>query len=100
MKTVSWIWLLYFLIGCFTGGYLVSIRNRMKRKSVRFVWYEWILTVVNLLFYILLIQTFIASLAEGEPQAAWMSVVFLGVPVVVLTVVTFRSVQARIKKDY
>ena len=98
MRAVSWVWFLYFLIGCISGGFLVSLRNYLKKKSVRLVWYEWILCVVGFMFYVLLVQTFIASLDEGEPRAAWMSVVFLGVPVVIIAVATFRSVQTRLKK--
>ncbi len=98
MRTVSWMWFLYFLIGCITGGYFVSLRNRMKKKSVRFVWYEWILLFINFMLFSILVQTFIASFLEGSPQAAWMSTVFLGVPIVVLAVVTFRSVQSRMKR--
>jgi quinol-cytochrome oxidoreductase complex cytochrome b subunit len=98
MRTVSWMWFWYFIIGFISGGFWVSLRHQLKKKSVRFVWYEWILCIVIFMLYILLVQTFIASLAEGEPQAAWMSVVFLGVPVVLLTVATVRSVQTRLKK--
>jgi uncharacterized membrane protein len=98
MRIISWVWFLYFLIGCLTGGFLVAFWNSLKRRSVRLVWYEWILCVVSFMFYILLLQSFIASLAEGEPQAAWMSVVFLGVPVVLIAVATLRSVQTRLKK--
>lgn len=98
MRTVGWMWFLYFIIGCITGGFFVYLRNRLKRKSVRLAWYEWVLGIVDFVFFALLVQTFIASLAEGEVQAAWMSVVFLGVPVIVLSVVTFRLVQVRTKK--
>ncbi len=44
-----------------------------------------------------MVQTFIASLEEGQLQAAWMSLLFLGIPIVLLVVGTIRSVNSRLK---
>ena len=98
MKIVSWIWFWYFLIGFTSGGCLVSLWNRLKKEAIRLVWYEWILAFIAFLFFILMVQTFIASVEEGQLRAAWMSVVFTGVPQVLITVGIYRSVRSRLKR--
>lgn len=98
MRTVSWIWFWYFLIGFVSGGGFVSLRHHLKKKAIRLAWYEWILCFLAFVFFIVMVQTFIASMIEGEPRAAWMSVVFLGVPMVLIAVGTYRSVHARLKR--
>ena len=99
MKTVSWIWFWYFLIGFISGGCFVSLRHYLRKKAIRLAWYEWILSLLAFVFFIVMVQTFIASMAEGEHRAAWMSVVFLGVPMVLTAVGTYRSVHARLKRE-
>jgi uncharacterized membrane protein HdeD (DUF308 family) len=39
---------------------------------------------------LLIIQNFIGSLAEEETRAAWMGVLFLGIPAVILGVLAVR----------
>ena len=75
------------------------LRSVLKEKAIRFVWYEWIMSLAAFLCFILLLQTFIASVEEGEMRAAWMGIVFLGVPMFLMAVGTFRSVHARLKKS-
>jgi hypothetical protein len=70
----------------------------LKEKAIKLVWYEWVLSVLSLLIVIIMGQTFIASFGEGEPRAAWMSLVFMGIPTIVLAVIAVRSVQSRIAK--
>lgn len=74
------------------------VNSGLKKKAVRFVWYEWIMGLAALLLLILMVQTFIASMEEGEFRAAWMGIVFLGVPMFLIAVGTFRSVRARLKR--
>jgi len=40
-------------------------------------------------------QTFIGSLGEGESRAAWMTLIFFGVPMIIIGVVTYRSMHSR-----
>jgi fatty acid desaturase len=98
MRTVSWMWFWYFLFGFITGGGAVQLRTFLKKKSMGFCWYEWIMSAVAFLLLILVGQTFIASIYEGELRAAGMSLVFIGVPMFLVAVGTYRSVHARLKK--
>ena len=96
--TVSWHWFWYVLLGFILGGFTVYLWGFFKEKAIKPVWYEWILMILRFAVFLLLGQTFIASFREGQPQAAWMSVVFMGLPIVLMAVVTFRSVKSRLAK--
>jgi sulfite exporter TauE/SafE len=95
---VSWNWFWYMLVGFILGGGAVYLWAVMKFKSIRFKWYEWILMVLGFLFFLFLGQTFIASFIEGEPRAAWMSMLFLGLPIILIAVGTYRLVHKRVQK--
>lgn len=95
MRIVSWNWFWYVLLGFIMGGGAVYLFTLLKEKCVRLVWYEWGLTLLAFITFMLLGQTFIGSFNEGEPRAAWLSVVFMGLPIVIMAVVTLRSVRAR-----
>jgi hypothetical protein len=55
-----------------------------RSRNVRVTWYEWLLTAVAVAFALLAIQNFTASLAELEPQAAWILLALFGVPALIL----------------
>jgi len=89
-----WDWLLWFLFGCVTGGFLTYLVMRLKERGITLRWHEWILGGATLLITVLMVQTFFASLAENEARAAWMSLGFMGFTAVVLVVATIRSVKS------
>ncbi len=98
MRLVSWNWFLYVLIGFLMGGGAVYLWYVLKEKAIKLVWYELVLTVLAFITFLFMGQTFIASFAEGEPRAAWMTVVFMGLPIIIMTVVAVRSIQARLAR--
>ncbi len=98
MRLISWTWFWYMLIGFLLGGGVVYLWSYLKDKAEKLVWYEWVLFILAGLTFVMLGQTFIASLKEGEIQAAWMSVVFLGVPIIIMMVGSMRSLLSRTSK--
>ena len=96
MRLISWTWFLYVLIGFVLGGCAMYLWTYLKEKAVSLKWFEWILIVLSFLTVIFLGQTFIGSIDEGEIQAAWMSVLFFGIPLIIFIVVPFRTIKARI----
>lgn len=98
MRLVSWIWFLYVIIGFIMGGGLFYFLSYVKELGLKVKWYEWILIVLILLFFMFLMQTFIGSIQEGEPRAAFLTVVFMGLPIVIFVVLTFRSMKSRLNK--
>jgi hypothetical protein len=96
---MSWVWFLYVVWGFLLGGGSVYLWFTLKEKAIKLVWYEWILIILGAAIYILLGQTFIASFGEGEPQAAWMSLIFMGIPIILIAVGSFRSIESRLEKS-
>jgi hypothetical protein len=99
MQTISWNWFWYMLIGFIVGGGSVYLWTLLREKTIKLIWYEWGLTVLGSVIFLFMGQTFIASFGEGVPRAAWMSLVFLGLPIIIIAVGTYRSVQSRISKS-
>ncbi|BAX79965.1 dehalogenase [Labilibaculum antarcticum] len=99
MKLISWIWFWYVLVGFLMGGGAVMIWHILKNANLKLVWYEWILVILSFVTFMFMSQTFIASFQEFEPQAAWLSVVFMGMPILIMAVVVFRSLTKRAAKN-
>ena len=98
MKLISWFWFWYILIGFIMGGGAVMIWQTLKNLSLRLVWYEWILLFFSFTAFMLMGQTFVASFQEFEPQAAWLSLVFMGIPILIMAVLLYRSIKKRYLK--
>ena len=99
MKLISWIWFWYILVGFIMGGGAVMVWNSVKKMSLKLVWYEWILLIVCNITFMFMGQTFIASFQEFEPQAAWLSLVFMGIPILIMAVLLYRSISKRYLKN-
>ena len=98
MRLASWNWFWYVLVGFLMGGGTIYLWHILKEKHIKLVWYEWILTILTFVIFLFMWQTFIASFGEGEPRAAWLTLVFLGVPIIIMAVVTVRSIQTRLRR--
>jgi len=98
MRYISWTWFWYVLIGFLLGGGAVYLGMLLKEKIIKLTWYEWIMVVLGFVIFLFLGQTFIASFIEGEPRAAWMSLLFFGFIIVLLGVGTYRSVKPRLSR--
>jgi len=94
--TISWHWFWYVLVGFLMGGTAVYLWHVAKENALKFKWYELILIVIAYAMFLFGAQTFIASLSEGESRAAWMTLIFFGVPMIIIGVITYRSMHSRI----
>lgn len=98
MKLISWDWINYVLVGFIMGGGAVMIWHMLKNFKLKLVWYEWILMLLSFITFLFMSQTFIASFKEFEPKAAWLSIVFMGIPILLMAVILFRSLKKRYLK--
>ena len=75
-------WFFYgLLVGA--GGMRLLIWSQEGRITIP--WYAWPIGILALALAALTLQTFFASFEEREPRAAWMSLLFMGVPTLVLS---------------
>lgn len=95
MRYVSWEWFWYVVIGFLLGGVSVFAVTTLYAMGIPPLWYEWILGVLFILLFVFMGQTFIASLKEFEPRAAWMTLIFMGIPEIIIGVVLVVSVCSR-----
>ena len=74
MNPSIWNWLGWFILGIATGCGLTVLWFSVKDK-VSLKWFEWLLAALTVLLFSFAVQTFFASLAERETQAAWLSLI-------------------------
>jgi uncharacterized membrane protein HdeD (DUF308 family) len=80
----------WFLFGLLLGAGILALAFWLHARKVRTTWYEWIMGIISLILIVLLVQHFVGSIAEEETRAAWMAVLFLGIPALVLGVLAVR----------
>jgi len=95
MRLVSWEWLWYVLTGFVMGGGSVFFVTKLNAMGTKLLWYEWILGGLSMLIFMFMVQIFIASFKEFKPRAAWMTIVFMGFPIILIGAVLVRSVLSR-----
>jgi len=88
-------WFFWYLIGLIGGGLAVYLITLLQKKDILLKWYEWLLGVVIMLGSLFTLETFVHSLAEMQVRAAWLSALFIGLPILILCVVLFRSIRPR-----
>ena len=78
----------WFLYGLFIGAGGMRLVMWVQQEQVDVAWYAWALGVIALALGALAGQNFFASFKELEPRAAWMGLVFIGIPALILASVT------------
>ncbi len=82
-----------FFYGLLVGDGVMRILIWVAEGSIVIPWYGWIIGIITFLITTLTLQTFFASFQEREPKAAWMSLLFMGVPTLILATVTILTVS-------
>ena len=73
-----------FIYGLIVGGGGMRLILWVQNENIRVGWYVWIMGAIAVLLGALTIQHFFASYKELEPKAAWMGVLFMGIPTLLL----------------
>jgi hypothetical protein len=83
----------WFFYGLFVGAGSMRLLIWVAEGSIKIPWYGWTTGIITFLLATLALQTFFASFQEREPRAAWMSLVFIGVPALILSTITIMTVS-------
>jgi hypothetical protein len=78
----------WFFYGLFIGAGGMRLVMWVQQEQIDVAWYAWALGVIALALGALAGQNFFASFKELEPRAAWMGLIFIGVPALILAGVT------------
>ncbi len=97
MRIISWVWFLYVMTGFAMASALACVLYIAKEKAIKISMPEWAGIVTAELMFMFMIQTFIGSIQEYAMQAAWLTIVFMGIPLAMVGVATMRSMQKKIK---
>jgi hypothetical protein len=81
-----------FFYGLFVGAGAMRLLTWDLDGKIAIPWYAWLIGIMTFLFATLTLQTFFASFQEREPKAAWMSLLVLGVPTLILAAITTVAV--------
>lgn len=82
----------WFIYGLIIGAGAMRVGLWILEGNITIPWYTWITSIFTFFLLTLTLQTFVASFKEREPRAAWMSLLFLGAPTVVLGAITIGTV--------
>jgi hypothetical protein len=88
---------MWFIIGLILGALLLGLVTWMRRKNISLTWYEWLIGIVGLLLLFLAAQNFFGSFVELEPAAAWMFLLIVGLPALILMAVAWQLAVRRNK---
>ena len=78
----------WFFYGLIMGAGIMSTVNWVQTGNKHVDWYVWIIGALALLLISLTIQHFFASRKEMEYKAAWMGVLMMGMPGIILAGIT------------
>jgi hypothetical protein len=87
-------WLILGVIIGAGGWWLVAWT---RKQNLRVTWYEWALAVLAVVFALLAIQNYFASVAELEAQAGAIMLALFGVPALILAAIAWFLVWRRQK---
>ena len=78
---------MWLIIGLLVGIGLMLLVMQLRNKGISLTWYEWLIGLVGLGLLLYTIQNLVGSFAEFEPNAAWLFVLVLGLPAIILMAV-------------
>lgn len=86
---------MWLVIGLVLGAAVLALVLWMRNNKVAVRWYEWLIAVIGLGLLLFSIPNFTSSFAEREPTAAWMFLLVLILPAVILMAIAFRLIWHR-----
>ncbi|WP_051534043.1 hypothetical protein [Desulfitibacter alkalitolerans] len=93
---MAFIW--WMLLGLAMGIGGVRLFSWTKEKQYKMKWYEIVLIALGVLLIVFNIEVYVGSIAELERQAATMSLVFMGLPGLILIGAAIGSINRNLKK--
>ena len=90
-----WDAILWIPISLIVGAGLVVMVLWLRSRDIKVTWYEWLIGAIGLLLLLFTIQNFVTAFAELESAAAWMFLLVLGLPALILLVVAWLLVWRR-----
>ncbi|KAA3648441.1 MAG: dehalogenase [Chloroflexi bacterium] len=87
--------MLNLIIGALASAAFFLLLNYVKEKEMTISWWQWLLTILGILFAILTLEVIFGFIAEGAGQAALVMGMIFGIITVIWAVLLGRFVFAR-----
>ena len=78
----------WFLYGLVMGAGIMAVVFWVQVQNRDVGWYAWLLGALALVLISLTLQHFFASRKEMEYRPAWMGIVVMGIPAIILAAIT------------
>ena len=86
---------MWFVVALIVGTALTALVLWLRSKTIVVKWYEWLIGVIGLLLLLFAFQNLVGTIGELYPQPAWMLLLILGLPALILMVVAWQLVARR-----
>ena len=86
---------MWFIIAFVVGIALTALVLWLRGRDIKVTWYEWLIGLVGLALLLYTVQNFATAFAELESQAAWMFLLVLGLPAVILMAIAGSLIRRR-----
>ncbi|XUX00671.1 MAG: dehalogenase [Dehalogenimonas sp.] len=92
----------YFLLFAFVGAILavslILLINWLRSRNISLKWYEWATGILGTVLLLTAIQHFFGAMSELFSYAAWIGLLILGLPALILLTLTWQLVNKRTKQ--
>jgi ABC-type uncharacterized transport system permease subunit len=89
----------HLIIGAILTAVFISLILHARKKNLRITWWQWLLTIVGLLYAGFVLEVIVSFLEEGAESAALVMGLILGFFAIVWAVLLGRFVFARKPKS-
>ena len=89
----------HIIIGAIITAVFISLLFHVRNKNLRISWWQWILTVLGLVYAGFVLEVIVSFLEEGATRAALVMGLALGFIAIVWAVLLGRFVFARKSKS-
>ena len=89
----------HLIIGALLTAVFISLILRARKKHLRITWWQWLLTIMWLLYTGFVLEVIVSFLEEGAERAALVMGLALGFIAIVWAVLLGRFIFARKSKS-
>ena len=82
----------HLILGAVIMAGFFLLRDYLRKKAIQLNWWQWLLTVLGLLYSLFVLEVIYGFLAEGAPQAALVMGLVTGIVAVIWGVLMARFV--------
>ena len=89
----------HLVIGAVGMAALFLLKTYVQNKGISINWWQWLLTILGLLYAVFVVELIYGFLAEGEPQAALVMGMVTGIVAVIWGILLSRFVFKAVEEN-